>query len=115
MTEAELKQIRQLDREIRLDDARIKRLKSDSCDHSALIGELEHKKAACEQKRTDAVRYIASVSDSITRQAMELRYIDGYGWMRAAMEIGGGNTADGLRMRVYREIRKNHRKRGKIK
>lgn len=27
MTEAELKQIRQLDREIRLDDARIKRLK----------------------------------------------------------------------------------------
>ena len=46
--------------------------------------------------------YIAAVPDSLTRRILHLHYARGYSWGRTARTIGGGNTAEGVRMRVYR-------------
>ncbi|MEG1011026.1 MAG: hypothetical protein RSD27_11030 [Ruthenibacterium sp.] len=43
-------------------------------------------------------RYIATVEDSLTRQILTLRYVDGLSWTAVAAHIGGGNTADSVRM-----------------
>ena len=46
--------------------------------------------------------YIAAVPDSLTRRILFLHFARGYSWGRTARELGGGNTAQGVRMRVYR-------------
>lgn len=51
--------------------------------------------------------YIAAIDDSLTRQAFVLRFSDGLSWRAVAYRIGGGNTADGIRMQCVRYLRKN--------
>lgn len=51
-------------------------------------------------------RYIASVGDSLTRQILALRYIDGLSWLQVANRIGGGNTADSVKKQCYRFLEK---------
>ena len=46
-------------------------------------------------------RFIASVDDSLMRQILSLRYVDGFSWQRIAF-IGGGNSADSVRMLINR-------------
>lgn len=43
-------------------------------------------------------RYISSVPDSLMRQILSLRYVNGMNWTQVAMHIGGGNTPDSVRM-----------------
>lgn len=43
-------------------------------------------------------RYIASIEDSQMRMILSLRYINGLHWKQIEFSIGGGNTANGLRM-----------------
>ncbi|MBQ8297534.1 MAG: hypothetical protein IJX77_07115, partial [Ruminococcus sp.] len=53
----------------------------------------------------DVERYVESIEDNIIRSAMSLKYIEGAHtptWDKVAYQIGGGNTADGLRMAVTR-------------
>ena len=45
-------------------------------------------------------RFIASVDDSLMRQILSLRY--GFSWQRIAFIIGGGNSADSVRMLINR-------------
>ena len=52
-------------------------------------------------------RYIANVPDSLTRQIMALRFVNGMSWNQVAMRVGGGNTADGVRMLVNRYLKKS--------
>lgn len=52
-------------------------------------------------------RYIATVSDSLMRQILTLRYVNGMSWVQVAMSIGGGNTADSVRMAHDRFLWKN--------
>ena len=52
-------------------------------------------------------RYIATVPDSLMRQILTLRYVNGMSWVQVAMSIGGGNTADSVRMAHDRFLRKN--------
>jgi len=42
--------------------------------------------------------YVESIDDSLIRQIIILRYIDGYTWEQVAAHIGGNNTADSVRM-----------------
>lgn len=42
--------------------------------------------------------YIESIDDSLIRQIIILRYINGLTWDQVAVHIGGGNTADSVRM-----------------
>lgn len=41
--------------------------------------------------------FIDSIEDSLTRQIISLRYINGLTWEQVAESIGGNNTADSVR------------------
>lgn len=47
------------------------------------------------QKMTE---YIEGIDDPLMRQIMQYRHINGLSWERVAVLIGGGNTADSVRM-----------------
>ena len=42
--------------------------------------------------------YIENIDDSLVRQIITLRYINGLTWNQVALSIGGDNTADSVRM-----------------
>lgn len=42
--------------------------------------------------------FIESIEDSLVRQIISLRYINGLTWEEVATNIGGNNTADSVRM-----------------
>lgn len=52
-------------------------------------------------------QYIAAIPDSLTRQILTLRFVDGESWGRIAFEMGGNNTAESVRTRVYRCLKAN--------
>lgn len=51
--------------------------------------------------------YIASIDDALTRRIFELRYINQYSWDQVARKVGGGNTAEAVRKRHNRYIRRH--------
>lgn len=53
--------------------------------------------------------YVANIEDSMMRQIITLRFIQGMSWVQVAMELGGGNSADSVRMMVKRFIAKQHK------
>lgn len=50
-------------------------------------------------------RYIDAVEDSLMRQILTARYIEGKTWNQVADSIGGGNTEDSVRMLHNRYLR----------
>lgn len=87
MTMRELSQLRYLRREVEREHGKMRER------HTAEIARLE--------------AYITAVDDSLTRQAFVLRFSEGLSWRAVAYRIGGGNTADGIRMLCVRYLRKN--------
>lgn len=59
------------------------------------------------EKLTD---YIESVDDPIVRLILTYRYVNNYSWQKTAFKIGGGNTVQCLRMRLYRYFKKESSK-----
>lgn len=59
--------------------------------------------AQAERERLEA--YISAVPDSLTRQIIVYHFVRGYSWGRTARAIGGGNSANGVRQRVYRAVK----------
>lgn len=55
----------------------------------------------------EAEEYIQSIDDSLTRQILSLRYVNGLPWELVAASIGGGNTADSVRMACNRFLDRN--------
>jgi len=51
--------------------------------------------------------YIISIDDSFIRQIMLNRHVELMSWCKVANEIGGGNTADSVRMAHERFLEKN--------
>ena len=51
--------------------------------------------------------YIQSVDDSLVRQIMTYRYIHGFSWQKTAFSIGGNNTSDSLKKKLYRYLKNN--------
>lgn len=49
--------------------------------------------------------YIESIDDSLIRQVIILKYIEGLTWNQVAAKIGGGTTADSLRMMLNRYLK----------
>lgn len=121
MTKKELSQLYWINREIKKEKERLAELEAAATNTAAKISGLPHVsgisdktaiaaqiadcKAIIEAKINLSVveynklnRYIASIDDSYIRQILRQRYILGYSWTKVAYQIGGGNTADSVRM-----------------
>lgn len=71
------------------------------------ITEQEQILAARQAEYDKLSQYIQSIEDSRMRQIMIYRYADGLEWGQIAKRIGGGNTADGIRMAHKRFLQKS--------
>lgn len=63
----------------------------------------------CLHERARLERYIAEIPDSLTRQIFQLRFINGLTWVQIAFSVGGGNTEEGVRKRVYRYLEQENK------
>ena len=62
-----------------------------------------------ERQKNKIELFVAGILDSETRRIFRYRYIDGTvmpSWQWIAFQIGGGNTADGVRMKHKRFLKK---------
>ncbi len=66
--------------------------------------ETSMKKSLAEYKRL--VVFISEIDDSLIRQVVFFRFIQGLTWTQTAAEVGGGNNADSIRMMVKRYLAK---------
>ena len=108
MTKRELSQLYYLNREIEQEKRRLGELEAAAqniSDKTAIAAEIADCKAIIEGKIKASIaeynrlnRYIAGVNDCLMRQILSLRYINGFSWAAVALHIGGGNTADGVRV-----------------
>ena len=121
MTKAELEQIYYLNRELKMWETELERVRCKSLVGSPLPGnshgsgvsdkvadraeriiELENriiaKRDEIQRLRDEAVEYIYSIPDSLTRQIIYYRCVSLMSWCRVAYEVGGNNTPDGVRM-----------------
>lgn len=56
------------------------------------------------QQCLEAEHFIASIDDSMIRQIVTMRYVEALQWDQIAAKIGGGNTADSVRMLCHRYL-----------
>ena len=75
-------------------DAKARRLKA----------RLERRKADLLDKRAELEADIEAIDDSLLRQVITMRYINGMHWPEIAAHIGGGNSADSVRKQCTRFI-----------
>ena len=61
----------------------------------------------CMIERNRLERYIATVEDSLVRQILRLRYINGLSWVAVANHIGGNNTDVSVQMQINRFLKRN--------
>lgn len=125
MTKSELEQIYYLNRELKMWEDELVRLRVrslvasplPSTSHSTgisdkvaqrteremeLEGRIQAKKDEIQDLRDRAVSYILTVQDSLMRQILFYYCVSLFGWKRVAYEIGGNNTPDGVRMMYNR-------------
>ena len=129
MTMNELNQLRNLQREIQIDNERLAELEtrathitqvlhgmpSGDSDGNKLEREvaaivdlrtsIESKQMRCIKEQIRLERYIADISDSIIRQIFTLRFIECRTWQQVANAVGN-NTADNMRKTVLRFLKK---------
>lgn len=82
----------------------------DIYDNSSEINRLYKERDRCKKTVYEISVFIHSIEDSIVRRALIMRYIEGDSppkWDKIAIKIGGGNTADSIRMTVSRYIEKS--------
>lgn len=63
-----------------------------------LRGKLNKRIKELIKKQEELMEYINTIDDSLIRQIITLRYINGLSWKQIANIIGGGNTPDSIRM-----------------
>lgn len=57
------------------------------------------------RERAKLEKWIAGITDSMTRQVFTLRFVQDLTWVQVAMAVGGGNTEDSVRMLAKRYVR----------
>lgn len=60
------------------------------------------RRLALAEKEVAVMAYIGSVPDSLLRQILTLRFVDGHSWTAVAHRIGGGNTEESVKKAFYR-------------
>ena len=58
------------------------------------------------QEYKKLILYISNIDDSMIRQIIFLRFVQGHTWVQVATEIGGGNSPDSIRMMMKRYLAK---------
>lgn len=127
MTVRELSQLHYLDGEIRQSRRRLERLERllEGARAQAAFDEGERELAEqCAremaeirqgleqsiQRRWQEMRrllaYIEDIDDSLIRQILTCRYVDGKTWVKVAREIGGDNTEDSVKKAAYRYLQR---------
>lgn len=129
MTREELEQIYYLNREQKVLERELERLRGRSLIQSPLpnashgsgfsdkVGRLaeqcvdleqliREKKAEIQHQRDKAVEYIYSIPDSLTRQVVYYRCVSLFSWKRVAYEVGGNNTEESVKKVYYRFFKK---------
>ena len=134
MTLKELSQLYYLNREIERDQERLEKLRASASAPGApnydgmpknpsfenrleryiaeivdLEAIIQAKITQCLHERARLERYIAERPDSLTRQIFQLRFINGLTWVQIAFSVGGGNTEEGVRKRVYRYLEQENK------
>ena len=131
MTLKELSQLYYLNREIEMDQRRLRELEARALSGAQVItgmphgsgvadivgryaaeiadlrGIIEAKHQQCLYERSRLERYIADIDDSLLRQIFTYRFVNGLPWLQVAACIGGGNTADSVRVACNRYIEKH--------
>lgn len=131
MTIKELSQLYYLNREIEKDKRRLAELESAATSETSKITGMPHGSGAgdkigqyaadiadlrslielnlqkCWYELNRLNRYISTVDDSLTRQILTLRFVNGLPWRQVAFSIGGKNSADSVKQVCSRYIR-NH-------
>ena len=126
MLKQDLKNLRYLEKEIKRLEERIEELesavqkltsKNDGMPRGGSLDlmkeELIDQKTVLEHKRWELVllkaeteRTLNELDDSLLRLILTKRYIDGKTWAAVAIEIGGGNTEESVKMMEYRFFKK---------
>ena len=129
MTRVDLEQIYYLNRELKMWETELERVRCKSLVGSPLpsnshgngisdkVAEraeriiiLENRIIAKQEEiqhlRDEAVAYISSIPDSLTRQIVYYRCVSLMSWRRVAYEVGGNNTEDGVKKIYYRFFEK---------
>lgn len=134
MTLKELSQLYYLNREIERDQERLEKLRASASAPGApnydgmpkspsfenrleryiaeivdLEAIIQAKITQCLHERARLERYIVEIPDSLTRQIFQLRFINGLTWVQIAFCVGGGNTEEGVRKRVYRYLEQENK------
>ena len=125
MTKSELEQINYLNRELKMWETELERVRCKSlvgsplpsnshgsgvsdkvADRAERIIELENriiaKRDEIQRLRDEAVEYIYSIPDSLTRQIIYYRCVSLMSWRRVAYEVGGNNTEESVKKIYYR-------------
>ena len=68
---------------------------------------IEEKLKLCIAEYDRLMRYINNIDDSLVRQILVFRYINGFSWLQISMHLGGGNTEDSVRMLHNRFLKKS--------
>ncbi len=127
MTNNRLSQLRSLKKEIKMDQERLTELQalaeikssvitgmpisksiSDKIGYSVI--KIISMKDALSKLCEELIDYIESVDDPIVRLILTYRYVNNFSWQKTAFKIGGGNTVQCLRMRLYRYFKKEKNK-----
>lgn len=82
-------------------DSKVERLAAEIVDLQAIIAA---RQIQCIHERARLERWISAIPDSLTRQIFTLRFVDGMSWVEVAVQIGGGNTVEGVKKRCYRYL-----------
>lgn len=124
-TRQELEQIFYLNREIQMWNKELDRLRTQSLIQSPQlsaahvsgvsdkVGQLAQKRVDLEQfilrqqaelqrLKNNAVTYISTIPDSLTRQIVYYRCVLLFSWRRVAYEVGGNNTEESVKKVYYR-------------
>lgn len=131
MTKKELQQLHNLNREVEMWIKELERLKNGSLisgqvitglpmnrckkdrvgDLATSISDLEvfilHNLDRIQKLRREAMEYIDSIEDIVTRQIFYLRCVSGLSWGEVALTVGGGNSEEGVRKRFNRYFQNN--------
>ncbi len=131
MTLKELSQLYYLNREIEMDQHRLRELEAKALSGAqvitgmphgsgtvdkvgALVAEMadvwemiEAKLQRCLQQQVSLEKYISGIDDSLTRQIFTYRFVEGLSWENVADKIGKGYTAVSVRQIACRYVRKN--------